>query len=104
MRQSQNSGVHQDRGTYFSSTLEQVPKILSDSWCSSSVIPANAGIQVFQSRGTRDWTPAFAGVTSREARGFRTKSWTTAVTLSFSLWESGVGAPEATVSLIVPRS
>jgi hypothetical protein len=25
-----------------------------------------AGIQSFQSRGTRDWTPAFAGVTGRE--------------------------------------
>jgi hypothetical protein len=25
-----------------------------------------AGIQSFQSRGTRDWTPGFAGVTGRE--------------------------------------
>jgi hypothetical protein len=31
-----------------SQNLEQVPKILADSWCPSSVIPANAGIQVFQ--------------------------------------------------------
>jgi hypothetical protein len=30
-----------------------------------SVIPAEAGIQVFQSRNTRDWTPAFAGATTR---------------------------------------
>ena len=32
-----------------------------------SVIPAKAGIQLFQSRPWRDWTPAFAGVTTQEA-------------------------------------
>jgi len=31
-----------------------------------TVIPAKAGIQSLQSRGTRDWTPAFAGVTGGE--------------------------------------
>jgi hypothetical protein len=60
-----------------------MPKILSDSWCPSSVIPANAGIQVFQPREARTWTPAFAGATTREARVLRTKLWTSAITPCF---------------------
>ena len=43
-----------------------IAKSLSDSRWPYTVIPAYAGIQSFQSRGTRDWTPAFAGVTGRE--------------------------------------
>jgi hypothetical protein len=43
-----------------------LPIVLSDSRWPYTVIPAEAGIQSFQSRGTRDWTPAFAGVTGRE--------------------------------------
>ena len=57
-------------------TLKEMPSLawrtssrqfLSDSRWPETVIPAEAGIQSFQSRGTRDfWTPAFAGVTGGE--------------------------------------
>jgi hypothetical protein len=46
--------------------LIPVAKSLSDCMSPDSVIPAYAGIHSFQSRGTRDWTLAFAGVTGRE--------------------------------------
>jgi hypothetical protein len=43
-----------------------MPKVSSDSKWPYIVIPALAGIQSFQSRGTRDWTSGSAEVTGRE--------------------------------------
>jgi hypothetical protein len=42
------------------------PKVLYHSRELETVIPAEAGIRSFQSHDTRDWTPAFAGVTGSE--------------------------------------